>query len=173
MDYHALTRPRPSRAQVPNLRMQPRGRSGLAGAQRLGTLGLALGLLACGDDAFIPTEETVAGTYTATTFLVTNTTPPTDLLALGMTLTLTLSPDGTTTGRLFLPGGGDNGVDLDEDLAGTWTLSGRSVNFDQSADTFVREAVFAVEEHILTTEGTFGDTSIRLVLTKAMARRLP
>ena len=97
----------------------------LAKAARLGTLGFALGLLACGDDdGFTPTEDTVAGTYTATTFIVTNTTPPTDLLALGMTLTLTLTTDGTTTGRLFMPGGGDNGVDLDEDLTGTWTLSG-------------------------------------------------
>ena len=136
-------------------------------AARLGTLGFALGLLACGDDGFIPTEDAVAGTYTATTFIATNTTPPTDLLALGMTLSLTLAPDGTTTGRLFMPDGADNGVDLDEDLSGTWTLSGRSVTFDQAANTFIRDAVFTVEANTLTTEGTFGDTSIRLVLTKA------
>ncbi len=137
-------------------------------AARLATLVFALGLLACGDDdGFTPTEDSVAGTYTATTFIVTNTTPPTDLLALGMTLTLTLTSDGTTTGRLFMPGGGDNGVDLDEDLTGNWTLSGRSVTFDQSADTFVRDAIFRVGANTLTTEGTFGDTSLRLVLTKA------
>jgi hypothetical protein len=98
------------------------------------------------------------------TFTVTSTTPPTDLLALGMTLTLTLAPDGTSTGRLFLAGGGDNGADID--LTGTWTLSGRSVTFNQSANTFIRDAVFTAGPNTLTTAGTFGDTTLRLVLTK-------
>jgi hypothetical protein len=130
---------------------------------RLTTLALALGLVACGNDSVAPTANTVAGTYTATTFTI----PPTDALALGLTLTLTLALDGTTTGRLFLPGGGDNGVDLDEDLTGTWTLSGDTMRFTQSADTFIRDAVFTVGPNRLGTEGTFGDTSLRLVLTKA------
>jgi hypothetical protein len=134
---------------------------------RLTTLALALGLVACGNDSVAPTANTVAGTYTATTFTITSTTPPTDALALGLTLTLTLALDGTTTGRLFLPGGGDNGVDLDEDLTGTGTLSGDTMRFTQSADTFIRDAVFTVGPNRLGTEGTFGDTSLRLVLTKA------
>ena len=54
----------------------------LARSRPAGDLGFALGLLACGDDdGFTPTEDTVAGTYTAATFIITNTTPPTDLLA--------------------------------------------------------------------------------------------
>jgi hypothetical protein len=134
---------------------------------RLGTLGVALGLLACGSDSFTPTEATVAGSYAATTFTVATETGPVDLLALGMTVTLILTPDGKTTGRLFMPGGADNGVDLEEDLSGTWTLSGRSVRFSQSANTFIRDAVFTVGPNTLTTEGTFGDTTLRLVLTKA------
>jgi hypothetical protein len=134
--------------------------------RRLATLALAVGLVACGTDSFTPTEASVAGTYTASTFTVTSTTPPTDLLALGMTLTLTLAPDGTTTGRLFLAGGGDNGADIDEDLTGTWTLSGHSVTFNQSANTFIRDAVFTAGPNTLTTAGTFGDTTLRLVLTK-------
>jgi hypothetical protein len=40
------------------------------------------------------------------------------------------------------------------------------VTFEQSADTFVRDAVFTAEANALTTEDTFGDTGIRLVLTK-------
>jgi hypothetical protein len=134
---------------------------------RLTSLALALGLLACGNDSVAPTVDTVAGTYTATTFTITSTSPPTDALALGLTLTLTLALDGTTTGRLFLPGGGDNGVDLDEDLTGTWALSGETVSFIQSANTFIRDAVFRVGPNELSTEGTFGDTSLRLVLSKA------
>jgi hypothetical protein len=122
--------------------------------------------LACGGESFTPTTDTVVGSYTATTLTITSTTPPTDALALGLTLTLTLAPNGTTTGRLFLPGGGDNGVDLDEDLSGTWTLDGHSVRFNQGADTFIRDAVFIAGPNTLSTEGTFGDTSLRLVLTK-------
>jgi hypothetical protein len=130
------------------------------------SLGLALGLLACGGESFIPTEGTVVGTYAATAFTVTSTAPPTDLLALGMTLTLTLAADGTTTGRLLMPGGADNGVDLDEDLTGTWTLSGQAVTFNQGANTFIRDALFTVGPTTPTTEGTFGDTTLRVVLTK-------
>jgi len=129
-------------------------------------LALALGLLACGGDNLAPTMDTVAGTYTATTFTITSTTPPTDALAAGVTVTLTLAPNGTTSGRLFVPGA-DDGGDIDEDLTGTWSLSGRSVTFNQSANTFIRDAVFTVGANRLTTEGTFGDTSLRLVLTKA------
>ncbi len=135
-------------------------------AMRTVSLALGLGLAACGSDGFTPTTETVAGAYTATTFTITSTTPPTDALAEGLTLEITLDSDGTTTGRLFLPGGGDNGTDIDEDLAGTWTLDGVSVRFDQNADTFVRDAVFVAGEGTLTAEGTFGDTSVRVVLTR-------
>ena len=44
----------------------------------------------------------------------------------GSTVAITLATNGTTTGRLFVPGGADDGSDLDGDLAGTWTLSGFS-----------------------------------------------
>lgn len=132
---------------------------------RPATLALALGLLGCGGESVAPTADTVAGSYTATTFTITSTTPPTDALGAGATLTLTLAPNGTTSGRLFVPGANDGG-DIDEDLTGTWILSGRSVTFNQGANTFIRDAVFSVGANTLTTEGTFGDTSLRLVLTK-------
>jgi hypothetical protein len=138
--------------------------------QKLVAPALASVLLACGGESFTPSEETVAGSYSATTFTITSTTPPTDALALGLTLTLTLASDGTTTGRLLLPGGGDNGVDLDEDLTGTWTLNGRLVRFSQGADTFIRDAVFTAGPNTLSTQGTFGDTSLRLVLTRTANR---
>lgn len=65
-----------------------------------------------------------------------------DLLLLGASLTVVLNQDGTTTGRLLAPGLGENGADVDEDLAGTWTLEGSTVTFDQSGDTFIRDAPF-------------------------------
>jgi hypothetical protein len=73
---------------------------------------------------------------------------------------------GTTTGEIFVEGGGEDGGDLDEDLAGTWTLTGSTVTFDLGADTFIRDVEFTADEDRLTAEDTCEDVTIRLVLTK-------
>ena len=130
--------------------------------------GLALALAACGgDDGFSPTIETVVGTYTGTSFTLTSSLGTADLSALGATVTLTLAGDGTTTGRLFVPNGAEDGGDLDADLAGTWALAGSTVTFSHEADTFIRDAAFTAEPDRLTGEDTFGGVTIRLVLSKA------
>jgi hypothetical protein len=90
-----------------------------------------------------------------------------DLLAQGSQVTLNLATDGTTTGQLFVPGGDEDGGDLDADLTGTWTLSGSTVTFDQAADTFFPDVEFTAEQDRLAGEGDFGDESIRLVLTRS------
>lgn len=125
-------------------------------------------LLACGgSDSFTPTEETVAGTYEAGVFTVTSFSGTTDLLLAGATVDATLAPDGTTSGRLFVPGGDDDGSDLDEDLGGMWTLSGDTVTFNQTADTFIGEAEFIAGRNTLTAEGSFNGLAIFLQLVKA------
>jgi hypothetical protein len=125
-------------------------------------------LLACGgSDSFTPTEETVAGTYEASTFTLTSFSGTTDLLLAGATVDATLAPDGTTSGRLFVPGGEEDGSDLDEDLTGTWTLTGQTVTFNQTADTFIGEAEFTAGRNTLTGEGAFDGVSIFLQLVKA------
>lgn len=124
-------------------------------------------LLACGGgDSFTPTEETVAGTYAASVFTITSGVGTTDLLAIGATVDATLFPDGTASGRLFVPGADDDGGDLDEDLTGTWTLAGQTVTFDQTADTFIRDAEFIAGRNTLTGEGTFEGVTIFLQLVK-------
>jgi hypothetical protein len=125
---------------------------------------LALTLGACGDDdeGFNPTVDDVAGSYTATTF----TAGEVDLLALGASVTATLDADGTTTGRLLVPGVGQGGEDLDEDLTGTWTLTGSTVTFSQSASTFLTDVEFAVGPNTLTGEGTYQGSALLLVLTR-------
>jgi hypothetical protein len=109
---------------------------------------LALVLGGCGDeDTFSPTVETVAGSYTA--------------------ISLTASSSvGTTSGRLFVPGGAEDGGDLDVDLTGTWTLSGTTVRFDQEGDSFIPDVAFTAGRNQLNGEGTFSGTIIRLVLGK-------
>jgi hypothetical protein len=136
-------------------------------ASRFAPAALVL-LLACGgSDSFTPTEETVAGTYEASAFTVTSFNGTTDLLLAGATVDATLTPDGTTSGRLFVPGGDEDGGDLDEDLTGTWTLTGQTVTFNQTADTFIDEAEFIAGRNTLTAEGTFNGLSTLLQLVKA------
>lgn len=129
-------------------------------------LTLALVLGSCGGDSFSPTVETVAGSYTASSFTLSSSVGTTDLLALGSTVDLTLAVDGTTSGRLFVPGGAEDGSDLDVDLVGTWTLSGSTVTFDQTGDTFIPDVQFTAGRNRLSGEGTFSGTIIRLVLGK-------
>jgi len=133
------------------------------------TLAFALAVAACGgSDSFSPTPDTVAGSYTATAFTVTSSGgSSTNLLALGATVSVTLLPDGTTMGRLFVPGGAESGGDLDADLAGTWSLAGSTVTFSQTADTFLRDVAFTAGPGRLTGEGTFSGETVRLVLSKS------
>ncbi len=130
-------------------------------------LGLAVVLAGCGDDdGFSPTVETVAGSYSAASFTLGSPAGTIDLLALGSVVTVTLAPDGSTSGQLLVPGGAEDGGDLDADLTGTWTLDGSTVTFNQAADTFIRDAEFTAAENRLTGEGTFDGQTVRLVLTK-------
>jgi hypothetical protein len=135
------------------------------------TLCVVLLIAACGDDdgssdSFSPSVENVSGNYTATSFTITTSAGTLDLLALGSSVEVTLAPNGTTTGRLFVPGGDEDGGDLDEDLTGTWILSGSIVTFSQTADTFIQDAPFTASRDQLTGEGTFGGETVRVVLTK-------
>jgi hypothetical protein len=122
-------------------------------------LALSLALAACGGDdgGFSPSMTNVSGTYHATTF----TAGPTNLLALGATVDVTLASNGTTTGHLTVPGS------VDEDLAGTWTLSGSTVTFNQTAGTLIQDATFTAEENRLTGNGSFNGLALLVVLTKS------
>jgi len=132
---------------------------------RAAALSIAIALGACGgEDSFSPSISTVSGSYTAITFTVTSSVGTTDLLALGSTVATTLAADGTTSGRLFVPGGDEDGSDLDVNLAGTWTLSGDTVTFTTVGDTFLTDVEFTAGRGRLSGEETFNGTTIRLVL---------
>lgn len=116
---------------------------------------LAVAALAACSDSFNPSIDNVSGAYSLRTFrTVTDTGGTKDWMAAGATFTITLAPNGSTTGHLFIPGGGENGADLDADMAGTWTLSRAVVEFDQGADSFVRDWPFAVLQNRLTVDRT-------------------
>jgi len=137
-------------------------------------LSLVLALAGCGDDSgFSPTEESVAGDYSASVFTLDVGAGVINQLVQGASVAVTLAPDGTTTGRLFLPGGGENGGDLDADLTGTWSLNRGGVTFDQPSDTFIRNVRFEVDRNRLIGEDWSGHQVISLVLEKTEVAARP
>jgi hypothetical protein len=132
---------------------------------RAGVLAAVL-VAACGDST-APTMASVAGSYTATTFTVTETGGTTNVLAAGGSISLTLAAAGTTGGRLFVPGGGEGGGDFDEALTGTWTLQDSTVTLDHDADTFLRDMTLTFRSRRqLVGQGTFTDVTVAVVLAK-------
>lgn len=134
-----------------------------------------LTLAACGDDpgtvtvdlALVAGDYSAAGALGAFTLTTTGSDGETvDWLDRGATFTLYLTEDGMTTGRISVPGGGENGVDFDADLAGSWSVSGDVVRFSHEADTFLRDMDFVYEEGRLIGQETFDGTKVRLVLIR-------
>jgi hypothetical protein len=127
---------------------------------------LALTIAACGDDGpVVPTQQSVAGTYLATTLLATAGGVTTNLLASGATITLTLNADGTTSGRIFVPASVT--PQLDQSLTGTWTFfNATDIDLASNTDTFLRDMLFTVSGNTLIGDQTFGATRIQIVLTK-------
>jgi len=124
----------------------------------------ALVLANCGDDPVQPVAA--RGAYTATTFTGTSNGATVDVLAAGGSLTIVLTPQGTTTGRLFIPGAVTGEGDFDLDLTGTYTQNDGIVEFSHTADTFVRDMPFTVRGATLVGDRTFADIRIRVTLTR-------
>ena len=130
------------------------------------TIGIAVSVLAAGcDSSTDPTVEDVAGSYSASAFVTTTNGVNTDELSRGATLTLVLSSSGSVTGHLHIPA--DNiSPTLDADMAGTWALSGRTVTFTQTADTFIQDMSFGFVNGTLNGDRTFGTTRVQLLLSR-------
>ena len=126
----------------------------------------ALTIGACGDNGpSVPTQQSVAGTYVATTLLTTTGGVTTNQLAAGATITLILNADGTTSGRIFVPA--STTPQLDQSLAGTWTFfNATDIDLSSNTDTFLRDMLFTVTANALVGDQTFGATRIQVVLTK-------
>lgn len=143
----------------------------------LGLLPLAIFLAACGEDE--PTDPDpsirmaeVAGDYAAEgeygvySLTTTSNGETVDWLIQGLSLTMVLTADGATSGRLFVPGGDEDGSDFEADLAGTWSLNGGTAEFSHEADTFIRDMSFEVDEGRLSGDETFDDVRVQIVLQK-------
>ncbi len=96
---------------------------------------------------------TLSGTYAATKFLVTPTPsglPPIDILAAGGSLSVTIGTDNTTTGTLNIPGSVTGGAPWITSMAGTAVQSDGTIQFQQSAETFVRDLTWKLATDSLT-----------------------
>jgi hypothetical protein len=117
--------------------------------------------------------SSVAGTYTASTtksgssLNVTESGFTFNALQQGATISLKLNADGTSSGTLHIPASlSETGADDDENLAGTWSLSGEHVTLTESADTFVRDIVFTANGKTLVGTQTSDGTTVNAVLVK-------
>jgi len=129
----------------------------------------AAALLACGSDKTGPALN-AAGSYTAFEFVTTGGSGMTNQLAIGSTLNLVLSSNGTTSGHLHLAASGGNPA-FDADMTGTWTQDGMTVEISQPADTFVRDMPLTMTANggatwDLVGDKTFSGTRIQLTLRR-------
>lgn len=114
---------------------------------------------ACGEESSAPSVTEIAGAYTATAFTSTANGITTDLLADDVLLTITLAPNGVTTGTFSVAGAA-------MDMAGTWVRTGNTVRFMQSAQTFVRMMPFEVAADQLRGEAIIAGNTLRVTLSK-------
>ena len=113
------------------------------------------------------TPESIAGTYTATTFTLSGEVTE-DVLATGGTLTITFNADGTTSGSLFVPAASEasEDVDLVVDMAGTFSLSDGSISLTQTGDSFVRVLDWTVEGDQIHGTRTNGGVTVTITLSR-------
>jgi hypothetical protein len=130
---------------------------------------VAAAMMACGGSDSTSANGTVAGSYTATQFITTGSSGQTNQLLAGSTLAINLAGNGTTTGHLHLAASGGNPA-FDADMAGTWAQTGSTVNFSQSADTFVRNIPFTAvangSKWALEGTGSFSGTAVQITLSQ-------
>jgi hypothetical protein len=128
-----------------------------------------LSATACGSDSTTSPNSSLAGHYAATTWMTFGTSGQTNQITAGSTLNITLNANGTTTGQIHVAASGTDPV-FDRDMAGTWVQTGSTINFSQSADTFVRDMPFTLSSDgthwVLTGDKSFNSTRILLALTQ-------
>jgi hypothetical protein len=135
--------------------------------RRIGTLAITGALLcgaACSNDTAptAPTTATVAGTYTATRFVVTSPLGTEDVLQEGGAVTTTFVGDGTVTGHVTVPS-----QSVDEDFTGRWKLRNGQVEIqDVPSDPFVEDVSFKPVGNTLVGDETFSGVRVELTLTK-------
>lgn len=109
----------------------------------------------------------IAGIWSATTFTFTESgKPPADVLAQGGGLTITIVSSNRTSGSLSIPSTITNGAAVVESMVGTAIVNGTTVEFEQAADTFVRDVTWTLVGNTLVTNSTIAGVTLNIVLTR-------
>jgi len=138
--------------------------------RRLRRLALAPALLlaaSCENSVSIE-PDVLAGNYTATSFLVTQTGQPTvNVLASGGSLTINIAPDSSTTGTLSLPAGVLGGSGGTASMNGkVIRLSSGDFQFQQTENTFIRQLVWQQFTDALVSTTFLTTTQFQITLRK-------
>jgi hypothetical protein len=128
----------------------------------------ALALASACENSVSITPDVLAGNYTATSFVVTQTGQPSvDVLARGGSLTINIAANDSITGLLVVPSG------VPGSQAGTADMKGRvvrrsdgSYQFDQDENTFVEALVWQQFTDALVSTSFFVTTQFQVTLRK-------
>ena len=112
-------------------------------------------------------DESVIGSYTATTFTYTPTGgAPINVLTAGGSIALTINNDMSTGGSMVLPPSVTGGSTSSVSLLGNAAKSGDQVQLNLIADTFLRDIVYTFDGSSLSGSGTFSGTTVVVTLSK-------
>ena len=127
----------------------------------------AVTFAACENSVSITPDE-LAGSYTATSFLVTPGGQPTvDVISKGGSLTIKIAADSTITGVLSLPAGVLSPQGGTADMAGRVILrQDGSFRFDQPAPTFVNQLIWQQFTGALVSTSFLSNTQFQITLRK-------
>ena len=128
----------------------------------------ALVLASACENSVSITPDVLAGSYTATSFVVTQTGQPSvDVLARGGSLTINIAANDSITGLLVVPAG------VPGSQAGTANMKGKVVRrsdgtyqFDQDESTFVEALVWQQFTDALVSTSFFVTTQFQVTLRK-------
>jgi hypothetical protein len=112
--------------------------------------------------------DVLAGSYTATSFVVTQTgQPAVDVLAKGGSLRIDIAVDSTTTGLLSLPAGVLSPTGGTADMTGRITrLSDGTFKFNQSANSFINQLIWQQFTDALVSTTFLSNTQFQITLRK-------
>jgi len=131
-------------------------------------LGLCLAtaaLVACSDAPTQPAQSPLEGTYRATAFTVVTPDTMFDLIAEGISLTITLHSDGTITGTQIAPGSV-------MELTGQWDTSAATLHLHPTMPSFLTLTPFVITPNRLQGDPLINNFAFHLTLTKQVARRI-
>ena len=123
-------------------------------------------LASCGGNPIGPEPNSLVGPWEATSFALVQGSNSTDVHIAGGSMTITLTSDNRTSGSLVIPASLNGGITETFDMAGTWTQNADTVEFNQNADTFVRDAVWLSSGGQLLGLYASGSDSVKVTLER-------